>query len=206
MTAKRKAEKEGTSMNHSGTKRLETKRLILRRFTEDDAPAMYKNWASDGEVTKFLTWQPYKSLEDAEKTLAVWVRDYERKDCYQWAIVLKGEEGCAGEPIGSISAVKYDDSISMVQVGYCLGKQWWHQGIMTEALSCVMDYFFDTVGANRIEALHDVNNPHSGQVMKKCGMRYEGTMRQAGRNNQGLSDLCCYGALAEDRMSKNRDR
>ena len=67
-------------------------------------------------MTKFLTWQPYKSLEDAEKTLAVWVRDYERKDCYQWAIVLKGEEGCAGEPIGSISAVKYDDSISMVQV------------------------------------------------------------------------------------------
>ena len=107
MTAKRKAEKEGTSMNHSGTKRLETKRLILRRFTEDDAPAMYKNWASDGEVTKFLTWQPYKSLEDAEKTLAVWVRDYERKDCYQWAIVLKGEEGFEPPPPSASSLASW---------------------------------------------------------------------------------------------------
>ncbi|MDR2023111.1 MAG: GNAT family N-acetyltransferase [Hungatella sp.] len=52
---------------------------------------------------------------------------------------------------------------------------------------------------NRIEARHDTQNPHSGAVMEKCGMRYEGTMRQAGRNNQGISDLCYYALLASDR-------
>ncbi len=120
-------------------------------------------------------------------------------------MLLKGKEESAGEPIGSISAVKYDDNISMVQVGYCLGKRWWRRGLMTEALSCMMDYFFDTAGANRIEALHDMNNSRSGQVMEQCGMRYEGTMRQSGRNNQGLADLCCYGALAGERLFRSRE-
>ena len=58
---------------------------------------------------------------------------------------------------------------------------------------------FDKVGMNRIEARHDPNNPHSGDVMKKCGMRYEGTMRQADRNNQGICDASCYALLKSER-------
>lgn len=70
---------------------------------------------------------------------------------------------------------------------------------MTESLQAVMDYLFDEVGMNRIEARHDPNNPHSGAVMKKCGMKYEGTMRQGDRNNQGICDACLYALLAEER-------
>lgn len=50
-------------MKHCGTQRIETDRLILRRYVIEDADAMYKNWASDSEVTKFLTWQPHSSVE-----------------------------------------------------------------------------------------------------------------------------------------------
>ena len=50
-------------MKHQGTKTIETPRLILRRFTLEDAPAMYRNWASDPEVTKFLTWPAHSSVE-----------------------------------------------------------------------------------------------------------------------------------------------
>ena len=71
--------------------------------------------------------------------------------------------------------------------------------MMTEALQAVMDFLFDEVGYHRVEAMHDPNNPHSGGVMKKCGMKYEGTLRQADRNNQGICDASYYGILKSER-------
>jgi len=70
---------------------------------------------------------------------------------------------------------------------------------MTESLTAVMDYLFDEVGFHRIESMHDPNNPNSGKVMAKCGMKYEGTHRQADRNNQGICDACYYGILKDER-------
>ena len=62
-----------------------------------------------------------------------------------------------------------------------------------------MDFFFDEVGANRVAARHDPNNPRSGRVMQTCGMKYEGTLRSADRNNQGVCDMCCYALLKSER-------
>ena len=62
-----------------------------------------------------------------------------------------------------------------------------------------MDYLFDVVGMNRVAATHDVNNPKSGRVMAKAGMKYEGTLRQAGRNIQGVIDEVCYSCIRADR-------
>ena len=183
-------------MDHIGTQRLETERLVLRRFTLDDAPAMFENWASDAEVTRFLTWQPHASVEVTRSVLADWVSSYEQPDFYQWAIVLKQ---LGDEPIGSISVVGMNENVSMVHIGYCIGRPWWRQGITSEALGRVIDFFFDEVGANRIESRHDPDNPHSGMVMVKCGMRYEGTMRSADCNNQGICDSSWYAILHSDR-------
>lgn len=183
-------------MRHCGTQRIETERLILRPFCMDDAEAMYQNWASDPDVVKYLTWPAHVSIEVSKAVLKEWVPSYQQEDYYQWAIVLK-ENG--NDPIGSISAVHMNDDIEMAHVGYCLGKNWWHMGIMSEAMKAVMDFFFDKVGVNRIESRHDPRNPHSGMVMKKCGMEYEGTMRSSDRNNQGICDACWYAMLKEDR-------
>jgi ribosomal-protein-alanine N-acetyltransferase len=73
---------------------------------------------------------------------------------------------------------------------------------MSEALKAVMDFFFDEVGMRRIETRHDPRNPHSGGVMRKCGMTYEGTLRQSDWNNQGICDACWYGILAEEWKAK----
>lgn len=124
-----------------------------------------------------------------------WIQNYDKEDFYQWAIVLKE----LGQPIGSISVVEQNERAQMMKIGYCIGAAWWHQGIMTEALGAVMDYLFGQVGVNRIQAMHDVNNPHSGGVMEKCGMRYEATLRQAGWNNTGICDMCCYALLRKER-------
>ena len=183
-------------MKHCGTQIIETERLVLRRFSVDDAEALYQNWASDVEVTKYLTWPPHDSTEVSKAVLADWVSSYSKPNYYQWAIVLKEHRR---DPIGSISAVSMNDDIDMIHIGYCLGKGWWHQGIMSEALKAVMDFFFDQVGANRIESRHDPRNPHSGMVMKKCGLKYEGTLRSSDRNNQGICDACWYALLRSER-------
>lgn len=183
-------------MKHCGTKRLETDRLILRKFVKEDASAMYKNWASDPEVTKFLTWPTHSSVQISEMVMNDWVNSYEDEKCYQWAIVLK-ENG--DDPIGSITVVGMKEEVSMAHIGYCIGSKWWHRGIMSEALKVVMDFLFDEVGVNRIEARFDPRNPHSGAVMKKCGMKYEGTLRSADKNNQGICDASYYALLRGER-------
>jgi ribosomal-protein-alanine N-acetyltransferase len=75
---------------------------------------------------------------------------------------------------------------------------WWHRGYTSEALAELIRFFFEEVGANRIEARHDPRNPNSGKVMLKCGMKYEGTIRQADCNNQGICDYAMYGILRTD--------
>lgn len=190
-------------MKHCGTQTLETKRLILRRFTVRDADAMYTNWASDPEVTRYLTWPAHAGVETSRAVLADWTAAYAQESCYQWAIVLKDR---ADEPVGSIGAVDVSDDIAAVQIGYCLGRRWWHQGIMSEALGAVMDFFFDAVGCNRVACRHDPRNPHSGMVMQKCGMKYEGTQRSADRNNQGICDTSWYALLRAERPARKDAR
>ncbi len=183
-------------LSHQGTVPIETPRLLLRPFVIEDAAAMLQNWASDPEVTKYLTWPPHSSVEITQAVLSEWIGSYPNKDFYQWAIVLKDH---GPEPIGTISVVNQNAQLKQSEIGYCIGRLWWHQGITSEALKAVMDFLFDRVGMNRVEARHDPRNPHSGNVMKKCGMKYEGTTRQSDRNNQGLCDTCHYALLAEDR-------
>lgn len=183
-------------MNHIGTQYIETERLILRRFELSDAPAMFANWASDDEVTKYLTWPTHADVSVTEGILGQWVPQYEKDDYYNWAIVLK-ENG--SQPIGNINVAHLREDGTVPEIGYCMGKRWWHQGIMSEALSAVIDFLFHQVGIRRILALHDVNNPHSGGVMRKCGMKFEGIREKAGQNNQGVVDMACYAIEANDR-------
>ena len=178
---------------HQGTKIIETDRLILRRFRMEDAQSMFENWANDDEVTKYMTWPTHTSVADSTMVLSDWVAGYEKVDFYLWAIELDGQ------PIGSISVVHHNDRIAKAEIGYCIGRRWWHRGITSESLKAVIDYLFDQVGMNRLTACHDPRNPNSGKVMRKCGMKYEGTLRQSDRNNQGICDTCVYAILAEER-------
>lgn len=183
-------------MKHCGTQRLETGRLVLRRYVPGDAAAMYQNWASDQEVTKYLTWPTHSSQEVSQRVTDDWVNQYSSEQYYHWAIVLKDN---GDEPIGDIAVVNIKENVSMAHVGYCIGRTWWHKGITSEALKAVMDFLFDVVDVNRIEARHDPRNPNSGKVMKKCGMKYEGTLRSSDWNNQGICDACYYALLKSKR-------
>lgn len=179
-------------MTHKGTVVLETERLLLRQFKNEDAQKMFDNWASSTNVTKFLTWKPHKNTEETKTIINDWLKGYEKDNYYQWAIELKE----IGEPIGSISVVRIHENVHEVEIGYCIGEKWWHQGYTSEVLKRVIDFLFDEVGAKRICALHDIDNPNSGRVMLKCGLEKEGILRKSGRNNtNAICDLAVYSIL-----------
>ena len=182
-------------MKHIGMKVLETERLILRPFTLEDTQPMFDNWASDPEVTKYITWPAHGSVAITEMVMKYWVDEYENPDCYNWAITLK-EKG--NDPIGNISAVHVDDRTESAEIGYCMGRVWWGGGIMAEALKAVIDFFMEEVGTNRVHARHDTANPNSGKVMAKAGMTFEGVIRQSGRNNRGIVDMAYYSILRSE--------
>ena len=180
-------------LTHKGTQTIETSRLILRRAIREDAEAMFRNWASDPEVTKYLTWPPHENVEVTQNLLERWTTEYEKDDYYHWMIVLKE----IGEPIGSLLVTTVGRAQS-AHIGYCIGQKWWHKGIMHEAVQAVIKYLFEEVGYHRVEAMHDPNNPNSGRVMRKCGMKYEGTTHASDRNNQGICDADHYAILRSD--------
>ena len=180
---------------HRGTIPLESPRLLLRRFSPEDARSMYENWASDPEVTKYLMWPTHTSTDVSKMVLDDWTNSYDKEDYYQWAIVPKDNDDA---PIGSISIVGMKERVGSVHIGYCIGRKWWHQGITSEALAALIDFCFEELEANRVEARHDPKNPNSGAVMKKCGMTFEGTLRQSDHNNQGICDASYYGILRNE--------
>ena len=122
-------------MNKTGTQRLETHRLILRRYRIEDAEDMFSNWASDPEVTKYVTWPAHDSVAITEMVMKDWVEGYANPDRYNWAITLK-EKG--DDPIGNISAVHVFEKTESVEIGYCMGRAWWGKGVMAEALKAVI--------------------------------------------------------------------
>ena len=181
-------------MQNKGTKTLETQRLILRQFRLADADEMFQNWASDPEVTTYLTWPPHKTAELTSSLLTDWIARYDDPSWYNWAIEYKE----IGQIIGNISVVKLDEELASADIGYCMGKAWWGQAIMPEALKAVIAYLFEKVGVNRVAACHDSNNPKSGRVMDKAGMKREGMQRQAARNNQGICDRVWHSILRSE--------
>ena len=145
------------------TPRLETDRLILRKFTEDDLEALYY-MHSDEEVNRFLPWFPLRNMEDArvfyEEQL---VSRYREERAYNYAVCMKEND----YPVGYVN-VSMDDSYDF---GYGLRREFWHRGIITEAGKAVIEQLrIDEIPY--ITATHDVNNPRSGRVMKRLGMKY----------------------------------
>ena len=154
-------------MKHTGTITLETNRLILRRFELRDSNAMFKNWANDDDVTKYMSWQSHKNEDVTKQLLDMWTKEYENINNYQWCIVLKE----TNEPIGSISLFNCKDDIKQVEFGYCISKKHWNKGYTTEALKAVIDLAIQ-IGYERIVGCHMKENIASGKVMIKNGLTF----------------------------------
>lgn len=145
------------------TPTLKTERLVLRKFTEKDVEALFLI-LEDEEVNKFLPWYPLNNLEEAKKFYEErYVLQYAQSQAYAYAICLKEDNF----PIGYINV----DMGEAHDLGYGLHKEFWHKGVVTEAAKAVIEQVKND-GLPYITATHDKNNPRSGNIMKKVGMKY----------------------------------
>ncbi len=146
-------------------KDLQTKRLHLRKVKVSDAERIFNCWANDEEVTKYLTWNAHKSIESLKQIIDVWLEDYKNENCYRYGIELIGSD----DLIGMIDVVNYNNGVPAI--GYVLGKEYWHNGYMSEALTVVTDYLFDE-GYAEIYIQADERNIGSNRVIEKCGYKF----------------------------------
>lgn len=177
-------------MLNCGTQRLETKRLILRKLNIDDAENIYKNWTSDPLVSKYVTWDTHKSINDTIEYVKYKCERYEKDYCFDWIVVLKK----TNEPIGEIDAVKISIQNNTIELGYCYGSKFWNKGYATEALSKVIEYLKKAAEVEKIIACHVSSNPASGKVMQKAGMQYDATLPKyiKNKNTNERVDLVFY--------------
>lgn len=181
-------------MKHLGTRKIETERLILRQFSIMDAEDMYRNWASDPEVTQFLTWPTHTSVSVTQRVIDEWQQASILTSQYLWCI----ESKALNQAIGNIGVVKLNEDAESAEIGYCLGRAFWNKGLATEAFGAVIDFLFGQVGLNRIAAECNVDNAPSGRVMEKCGLTKEGVLREAKKCQNGFEDMAVYSILLKE--------
>lgn len=142
---------------------LETDRLILRKLSPDDAGAVYI-WASDERVTQYMPYLTYTNIEDVRK----WLTNLQSETAsYNWGFVLKENNLLIGS--GDIG---YNSEQKTWDFGYNIRYDYWNRGLATEATKCMMKFAYDNFGARDFSANHAVDNPASGKVMEKCGLKF----------------------------------
>ena len=152
-------------IDHAGTKTIATPRLTLRRFDVSDTPDMFSNWACDALVAKYLTWKPYKTVEDVGRVIDETIERYPRSDFYHWAVVLNE----TGELIGSASAYDIHNKTARGEIGYVIGRRWWGRGFAPEVLDALLTFLFGEVGLECVYGQCDTDNVNSAKVMVIVG-------------------------------------
>lgn len=179
-------------MQNLGTRTLTTERLCLRKFTLDDADAMFEGWASHPEVTKNVGWKPHKNRQETYDILASWIKEYD-DNYYNWAVECLDTH----ELIGNISVISLSEPHQNAEIGYFYGSKYWNRGYATEALKAVIKYLLEECGLHLVEAKHYSTNPASGRVMQKAGMIQEAVLkdRRYHAETDSFCDLVYYSKI-----------
>ena len=172
---------------------LETERLILRRFTLEDAPRV-QLLAGDKAIAATTLNIPYP-YEDgmAEEWIGTHKEQREAGKLENFALIQKEDNLLVGA-IGLVIKKEFDSA----ELGYWVGKPYWGKGYCTEAAQAVLKYSFEQLSLNRVFAGHFTINPASGRVMEKAGMKYEGCFRQSMKKGNEYFNLKYYSILKSE--------
>jgi RimJ/RimL family protein N-acetyltransferase/nicotinamidase-related amidase len=157
-----------------GSTQIETERLILRAFRYDDADSMLNNWISDDEVQKMYCEPSYKTVEELMPLLDRYIGRNQSGYYYRWAVVLRE----TGECIGQVAYFFVDARNRLAEIEYCIGIAFQSKGYATEAIKAIVDYGFERIGLNKVQACVKPSNTASARVVKKCGFRQDGILRK----------------------------
>ena len=147
---------------------LKTERLLLRRWEDSDAENLYE-YAKDPDVGPIAGWPPHQSVDESRNVIR---NVFQGKEAY--AICLKTDEKAIGaielKLNGHTDMTDRDDEC---ELGYWLGKPFWGQGIMPEAVKEILRHAFEEIGMTKVWVGYYEGNSKSKRVQEKCGFRYQ---------------------------------
>ena len=178
---------------------LQTERLVLRKITMADVQDIFA-YSSDPRVSRYVLWETHHTVSDARNFVRYMQRLYRSGAPASWAIECKAD----GRVIGTVGFMWWNREHNSAEVGYSLASRYWNHGYATEALREILRFGFAEMRLQRIEAQHELENPASGRVMAKAGMRREGLLRKRLYNKGRYVDVELYAILREDMFGVGR--
>lgn len=147
---------------------LETERLLLRPISTNDTNAIFDCWMKDENISRYMHWKASDNIEDTKKFVEFEITNIDNAKWNRWIIETKDYSTIVGTCL-----IFYNDEESSWDISYNLGNKYWGKGYITEAMKSVMSYAVSTLKIKECIAVHAVENPASGNVIKKLGFIYE---------------------------------
>ncbi|TFH02798.1 MAG: N-acetyltransferase [Calditrichales bacterium] len=171
---------------------IRTERLFLRKPVMEDAATIYDTYASDSEVSRYLTWRPHASVTDTRKFIDRCIFTWAEGSAFPWTIIRQKDQ----QLLGMIEITRVDHA--GVNLGYVLGRDFWGNGYMTEALTFLIKWAMSQEDVFRVWAICDAENAASARTLEKVGMEREGTLRRwlrLPRFGDTPRDCYCYAII-----------
>lgn len=176
---------------------LKTNRLNLRRFCIDDAEALFNNWGTDKEISKYMLWKNYKTLDDAINSINYYIECYENNSNFrQYAIELNDTNELIGQISFTISK-KHESA----EIAYLIARPYQNKGLMKEALNAIIDYLINGLNCTRISAEVMIENISSIKLLEKNGFVQEGIERLKYKKKDGkFTDIIVMSLIDDKRL------
>ena len=184
-------------MIHPTLPTIPAKRIELRWLTEADIPALYSIF-SHPDVMRYWSSAPLQNLDEAKALLDDIQDSFRKNELFQWGVFSKAE----GKVIGTCTILNMDRKNRRAEVGYALGREYWGQGFMNEALAALLHYAFTTLELHRIEADVDPRNTASLRLLDKLGFQREGLLRERWLVGDETQDSVMLGLLHREWLAR----
>lgn len=172
---------------------IQTERLILRKMKLSDSASLFNIW-SDPEVTKFMNINSFTEESQAVEMIKILNNLSLESKAIRYSII----ELESNRIIGSCGYNSIDSSNAKAEIGYDISKDYWGKGYAPEAIQSLMDYAFNTLNFNRIEAKVEPENNNSIRVLQKLNYTFEGTMRKSEKSKGKFIDLSIFSKLVTE--------
>lgn len=146
---------------------IETDRLLLRPFCEQDTEKVFSGWESDPDVAKYMFWCSNNDINKTKEWMSLEMERISSDEWFRWAVVIKE----TNELIGT-GLIYFEEEYNLFEVGYNLAKKYWGHGYTTEAMTAVVEWAKNTLGVKTLIGRYAKENPASGNVLEKLGFVY----------------------------------